>query len=552
VTNKMKIAVLAGALLAASLLSAQTLSVPSGGIQMPNVTSQSSTNGVFSCASGSINACQWIDYAGGVHSFSGGGGGGNFNGPGSSVVNDIVGFADTTGHLGYDTGVRADHISTAATGTGPLYQVTGAPPTLTTIGSAGGQTGTADISQGDYASEVANDGTTGTTLNELAKATQTGAILTATTDSFSSPASIVMGGAGTTGNAQLAVTGIASCIMDVTASNTEGQPVFKSVTGLTAASGGTAVAGECSTTTGANVPLGTYILGKLISNSTTAGSTALVIVRPSWFGQVPTGRAVTSSPDTILNTDCQGGMVTYSSTSAIAVTLPQAGTTGFSMGCTFYVQNLNTGTVTITPTTSAIYYNAGLGTTSLALTQGQGAIIRSMDGVNYSAVIGGSSGSSAPLYSQAATGLTIPSTITLVTNTGTGCASNICTMTTPASDGTYRLTWQLTQTTTGSGGTCTTGSLQVWLYYTDADTGAAYSGTIQNEFSRQMGSSLLQSMALVAAANGPINNWVSIPTEFRAKGGVAIRYAIQATVAGNCTTPPIFAFRPALYGPLGY
>src|SRR5208337_2470947 len=34
VTNKMKIAVLAGALLAASLLSAQTLSVPSGGIQM--------------------------------------------------------------------------------------------------------------------------------------------------------------------------------------------------------------------------------------------------------------------------------------------------------------------------------------------------------------------------------------------------------------------------------------------------------------------------------------------------------------------------------------
>ena len=326
------------------------------------------------------------------------------------------------------------------------------------------------------------------------------------------------------------------------------------MTGLTAASGGTAVAGECSTTTAANVPIGTYILGKLISNSTTAGSTALVIVRPSWFGQVPSVRAVTSSPDTILNTDCQSGMVTYSSTSAIAVTLPQAGTTGFLKGCTFYVQNLNTGTVTITPTTSAIYYNAGLGTTSLALTQGQGATIRS-DGTNYSAVIGGSSGGgSTPIFTLHQTGISMLSgTGTITAITGTGCTSGVCTVTTPPADGTYSCAVEVYETAIGTG-TCTTaGVLAFYMGYTNPDSGAVYALTgTSNQFFNN-GASILQSFTMNTSAPAEANDWKMLSTDFRAKSGVPIKFQFQQTTGNSCTTAtPQFGVSVACYGPKGY
>lgn len=72
-------------------------------------------------------------------------------------------------------------------------------------------------------------------------------------------------------------------------------------------------------------------------------------------------------------------LTTYNNGSAVAVTLPQASTSGFGARAYFYEFNLGAGAVTITPTVSTI--NGGA---SIPLNQGQGALIMS-DGTNYSA-----------------------------------------------------------------------------------------------------------------------------------------------------------------------
>src|ERR1035441_3539754 len=45
------------------------LTVPPGGVLMPNVQVLSTDTGIFSCAGGSINSCQWVDWAGNSHAF---------------------------------------------------------------------------------------------------------------------------------------------------------------------------------------------------------------------------------------------------------------------------------------------------------------------------------------------------------------------------------------------------------------------------------------------------------------------------------------------------
>lgn len=86
--------------------------------------------------------------------------------------------------------------------------------------------------------------------------------------------------------------------------------------------------------------------------------------------------AQTGTSYTMLSSD-MGKLVTFSNASSIAVTLPQAGTTGFEYGKAFDVQNKGAGTATITPTTSTIN-----GAASLAIPQNRGCSIYS-DGTNY-------------------------------------------------------------------------------------------------------------------------------------------------------------------------
>lgn len=80
--------------------------------------------------------------------------------------------------------------------------------------------------------------------------------------------------------------------------------------------------------------------------------------------------------------------VSFSNAAAIAVTIAQAGTTGFEAGWYTLVKNLGVGTVTITPATSTVD-----GAATLVLTTGQWAILIS-DGTNYSTFRGSSSSSS--------------------------------------------------------------------------------------------------------------------------------------------------------------
>ncbi len=84
---------------------------------------------------------------------------------------------------------------------------------------------------------------------------------------------------------------------------------------------------------------------------------------------------------TFLDSDC-GGLVSHSNVSATADTLPQANGATFRSGWYVDVQNAGSGTVTITPTISAID-----GVASIVLISGQGMRLVS-DGTNYFTVRG--------------------------------------------------------------------------------------------------------------------------------------------------------------------
>lgn len=95
---------------------------------------------------------------------------------------------------------------------------------------------------------------------------------------------------------------------------------------------------------------------------------------------------------TVLSTD-MGKTVTHSKSTAVAETLPQAGTTGFLSGVSYSEINLGAGVETITPTTSTIN-----GASTLTLSQNQSAYITS-DGTNWVAFLGAASGGSGTVNS---------------------------------------------------------------------------------------------------------------------------------------------------------
>lgn len=78
--------------------------------------------------------------------------------------------------------------------------------------------------------------------------------------------------------------------------------------------------------------------------------------------------------------------VTFNNATGVSATLPQAGSAGFEDGWMVYVENIGSGTVTITPTTSTIN-----GASSLSLATNEWAIIFS-DGTNYRAFGPGATG----------------------------------------------------------------------------------------------------------------------------------------------------------------
>jgi hypothetical protein len=118
---------------------------------------------------------------------------------------------------------------------------------------------------------------------------------------------------------------------------------------------------------------------------TTSGA-AQTTPTPSVAGVVP--NAQTGTTYTVVLSD-RAKYVSFSNAASIAVTLPQAGSTGFDKNFVFVTCDIGAGTATITPTTSTISFSTGSGysaaQTSMALAQGTCAWIYS-DNTNYFAI----------------------------------------------------------------------------------------------------------------------------------------------------------------------
>ena len=129
-----------------------------------------------------------------------------------------------------------------------------------------GQTG---VVNGVRGFPQSNASSTGTTLNSAAIINSSGNAVIAATSNVAVPVYIVVGGAGTSGNATLASNGtLAPCTMDSTiASAASSYFVINSPT----------TAGDCHAQATAPAA-GTFIIGFLSSASTSSGSTALVLV----------------------------------------------------------------------------------------------------------------------------------------------------------------------------------------------------------------------------------------------------------------------------------
>lgn len=121
-----------------------------------------------------------------------------------------------------------------------------------------------------------------------------------------------------------------------------------------------------------------------------------VATAPAWSVMgVPTNAQV-GTTYTVLATD-RNSYVSFNQAASIAVTLPQAGTTGFGTNFVFVTCDIGGGTASITPTTSTISFTDGSSYTSgasvLALSTGKCAWIYS-DNTNYFAIVraGGGTG----------------------------------------------------------------------------------------------------------------------------------------------------------------
>ncbi len=123
-------------------------------------------------------------------------------------------------------------------------------------------------------------------------------------------------------------------------------------------------------------------------------------------------------------TSDENKITTFNNGSAVAVSLSQATTTGFTAGAVFHIYNIGAGAVTVTPTTSTIN-----GSSTAVLNQGQGAIIVS-DGTDYSAWISAAPSGSGTVTSVATTGPIGGGTITSTgTITCTTCVTSAAALT---------------------------------------------------------------------------------------------------------------------------
>jgi hypothetical protein len=153
-----------------------------------------------------------------------------------------------------------------------------------------------------------------------------------------------------------------------------------------AAAGGWSIdgSGNFSTPGAINTLNGYQIRGSAPQGTVLTGNGA--VFAPATPGIIPNPQ--TGTTYTVSSAD-RGKYVTFSNALAIAVTLPHAGTTGFTNNFDFVACAIGVGTATITPTRSQISYTTGSSyvtdAKNMALTTGQCAWVYS-DNVNYFAI----------------------------------------------------------------------------------------------------------------------------------------------------------------------
>lgn len=147
--------------------------------------------------------------------------------------------------------------------------------------------------------------------------------------------------------------------------------------------------------------------GDLTDNGTTVASTVPVTFSGCALGG-QSDRSVAGTTDTILAAD-RCNRVVYTSATAVAVTLPQAGTTGFDKSFFYTTSDGGAGPVTITPTVSTIN-----GNTTLVLNEGDACRIGpNSTGASYAA-------DCAPPQLVAGTGITLTPAVHSLTIASTG------------------------------------------------------------------------------------------------------------------------------------
>lgn len=155
---------------------------------------------------------------------------------------------------------------------------------------------TSNASLAGYATTqtCANDTSTGTTVNLLAKLGATGNCILNTTTDTTTPAYIVVSGAGTTGSAETATSGYASCIFDDTATINH-YAVASTITN-----------GRCHSV--ASPSAGVRVIGIVRSSVASAGNLGTVWVEPRFVASAGGGGSIATTSE-ILKGDGAGAAV---------------------------------------------------------------------------------------------------------------------------------------------------------------------------------------------------------------------------------------------------
>jgi hypothetical protein len=310
---------------------------------------------------------------------------------------NVASFGGVLGLLGATSGTAKIQVAAVAgtpnplqlptaTGTsGQVLSTNGANPQVLSWIAAGG-TGT-----------VTNVATTSPITGGPITTTGTIACATCVTSAAALTSNQLMTGAGSQASQTLGTLGTTTTVLH---GNAGGAPTFgavnltSDVTGtLPIANGGT---GQTTANPAFNALSPMTTLGDIIfENSTPAGArlagpTATngvpqtltstpsggLATAPAWSpAGVPTN-AQTGTSYTVAATD-RASYVSFSNAASIAVTLPQAGSTGFASSFVTKFKNIGAGVVTVTPTTSTIDGNA-----TMVLNQGESAFVYS-DNTNY-------------------------------------------------------------------------------------------------------------------------------------------------------------------------